>query len=64
MLTNYPVDRIDVNQNTNASLTCEFYGKPEPLVKWFKYHNGNPKEIGTIFNSNQFNQLNLTNFKF
>ena len=45
MLTNYPVDRIDVNQSMNASLTCEFYGKPEPLIKWFKYHNGNPKEI-------------------
>lgn len=45
LLTNYPVDKIDVSQNSNTSLTCEFYGKPEPLIKWFKYHNAVPKEI-------------------
>lgn len=45
LLTQYPVDRIDVNQTMNASITCEFYGKPEPLIKWFKYHSGIAKEI-------------------
>lgn len=45
LLTQYPVDRIDVNQSSNASITCEFYGKPQPLVKWFKYQNGQQKEI-------------------
>ena len=45
LLTQYPVDRIDVNQSSNASLTCEVYGKPEPTVKWYKYQNGQAKEI-------------------
>ena len=49
LLTQYPVDRIDVNQTTNASITCEFYGKPDPLVKWYKYNNGVQKEIGSEF---------------
>lgn len=49
LLTNYPVDRIDVNQSMSAIIECEFYGKPEPLVKWYKYHDGNPKEMGTNF---------------
>ncbi len=48
LLTQYPVDRLDVNQTMNASITCEFYGKPEPLVKWYKYHNSIPKEIGKL----------------
>ena len=48
LLTNYPVDRIDVNQSSNASITCEFYGKPEPLIKWYKYSNGVQKEIGKL----------------
>jgi hypothetical protein len=48
LLTQYPVDRIDVNQTMNASITCEFYGKPEPLIKWYKYHNNQPKEIGKL----------------
>lgn len=46
LLTQYPVDRIDVNQSTNASITCEFYGKPDPLIKWYKYTNGIQKEMG------------------
>ena len=45
LLTQYPLDRIDVNQTMNASITCEFYGKPEPLVKWYKYQRGNQKEM-------------------
>jgi len=45
LLTNYPVDRIDVNQSMKATVECEFYGKPEPLVKWFKYVNGSQREI-------------------
>ena len=49
LLTQYPVDRIDVNQSSNASITCEFYGKPEPLIKWYKYNNGVAKEIGMLF---------------
>lgn len=46
LLTNYPVDRIDVNQSMSAIIECEFYGKPEPLVKWYKYKDGNQKEMG------------------
>jgi len=45
LLTQYPVDRIDVNQSSNATITCEFYGKPDPLIKWYKYNNGVQKEI-------------------
>ncbi len=45
MLTQYPLDRIDVNQTMNASIKCEFYGKPEPLIKWYKYHRGAQKEM-------------------
>lgn len=53
-MTQYPVDRIDVNQSTNFSIQCEFYGKPEPLVKWYKYSNGNQKEIGKDLNKNDY----------
>jgi hypothetical protein len=46
LLTKYPIDRIDVNQTMNATLTCDFYGKPEPLIKWFKKNKaGQEKEI-------------------
>lgn len=45
LLTNYPVDRLNVNQSMKATVECEFYGKPEPLVKWFKYVNGSQREI-------------------
>lgn len=33
----------------NKSITCEFYGKPDPLIKWYKYQNGVQKEIGKYF---------------
>ncbi len=46
LLTNYPVDRLDVNQNKSSRIACEFYGKPEPLIKWYRYEGGNQKEIG------------------
>lgn len=45
LLTQYPVDRIDVNHSSNFSISCEFYGKPEPLVKWYKYNHGTQKEM-------------------
>ena len=45
LLTQYPLDRIDVNQTMNASIKCEFYGKPEPLIKWYKYQRGSQKEM-------------------
>ncbi len=38
-------DRVDVNASSNASLTCEFTGKPEPQIKWFKHVHGVAKEI-------------------
>jgi hypothetical protein len=48
LLTNYPVDRIDVNRSAKARIECEFYGKPEPLIKWYRREGGNQKEIGTF----------------
>jgi hypothetical protein len=33
LLTNYPSDRINVNESMNANIECEFYGKPEPIIK-------------------------------
>ncbi|RNA20098.1 limbic system-associated membrane isoform X1 [Brachionus plicatilis] len=45
LMTQYPLERIDVNHSSHFTLTCEFYGKPEPLIKWYKYHNGVQKEM-------------------
>ncbi|CAF0856230.1 unnamed protein product [Brachionus calyciflorus] len=57
LLTQYPLERIDVNQSSHFTLTCEFYGKPEPLIKWFKYQHGVQKEIEKYRGSNKINLL-------
>lgn len=45
LMTQYPLEKIDVNHSSHFSLTCEFYGKPEPLIKWYKYQHGVQKEM-------------------